>query len=204
MRIGVVPGIGAEGHLPSRAPRPARDGLRRYVIASLHSTAMDLHVIGPLASPAERAAVDAVLGPPDSGWAGGIRNPATEGHASRGGHVARVQTLAAPPGPARGPVAGRLDQPAGPQLRVQAAGRRPGRGLRRGHVLCALRHEPAAAGRGPCLRRHRVPVGRRGGMCSGSNARSGLGRARRRRDGTTGPGSAARAWACAIGRRRPC
>ena len=28
---------------------------------------MDLHVIGPLASPAERAAVDAVLGPPDVG-----------------------------------------------------------------------------------------------------------------------------------------
>ena len=50
---------------------------------------MDLHVIGPLASPAERAAVDVVLGPPDSGWVGGIRNPATEGHASRGGHVAR-------------------------------------------------------------------------------------------------------------------
>ena len=50
---------------------------------------MDLHVIGPLASPAERAAVDAVLGPPDSGWTGGRRNPAVDGHASRGGHEAR-------------------------------------------------------------------------------------------------------------------
>ncbi|MEX1170626.1 MAG: NAD(P)H-dependent oxidoreductase subunit E [Chloroflexota bacterium] len=50
---------------------------------------MDLHVIGPLASPAERAAVDAVLGPPDSGWTGGTRNPVTDGHASRGGHAAR-------------------------------------------------------------------------------------------------------------------
>jgi NADH-quinone oxidoreductase subunit F len=50
---------------------------------------MDLHVIGPLASPAERAAVDAVLGPAQSGWAGGTRNPAVEGHASRGGHEAR-------------------------------------------------------------------------------------------------------------------
>jgi NADH-quinone oxidoreductase subunit F len=50
---------------------------------------MDLHVIGPLASPAERAAVDAVLGPPQSGWAGGARNPAVEGHAARGGHEAR-------------------------------------------------------------------------------------------------------------------
>jgi NADH-quinone oxidoreductase subunit F len=52
---------------------------------------MDLHVIGPLASPAERAAVDALLGPPQSGWAGGARNPAVEGHASRGGHEARAR-----------------------------------------------------------------------------------------------------------------
>jgi NADH-quinone oxidoreductase subunit F len=50
---------------------------------------MDLHVIGPLASPAERAAVDEVLGPPDSGWRGGGRNPLTEGHVARGGHDAR-------------------------------------------------------------------------------------------------------------------
>ena len=52
---------------------------------------MDLHVIGPLASPTERAAVDEVLGPPTSGWAGGARNPATDGHASRGGHDARAR-----------------------------------------------------------------------------------------------------------------
>jgi NADH-quinone oxidoreductase subunit F len=52
---------------------------------------MDLHVIGPLASPAERAAVDAVLGPPESGWVGGGRNPAVDGHASRGGHAARAR-----------------------------------------------------------------------------------------------------------------
>jgi NADH-quinone oxidoreductase subunit F len=52
---------------------------------------MDLHVVGPLASPAERAAVDAVLGPPASGWAGGARNAAVEGHAARGGHAARSQ-----------------------------------------------------------------------------------------------------------------
>jgi NADH-quinone oxidoreductase subunit F len=50
---------------------------------------VDLHVIGPLASPAERAAVDAVLGPPTSGWHGGGRDPRTEGHAARGGHDAR-------------------------------------------------------------------------------------------------------------------
>src|SRR5258708_27138161 len=50
---------------------------------------MDLHVIGPLASPVERAAVDAVLGPPDSGWVGGRRDSATDGHAARGGHATR-------------------------------------------------------------------------------------------------------------------
>jgi len=50
---------------------------------------MDLHVIGPLASPAERAAVDAVLGPAESGWRGGDRDPASEGQRARGGHAAR-------------------------------------------------------------------------------------------------------------------
>ncbi len=51
--------------------------------------AMDLHVIGPLASPAERAAVDALLGPAESAWRGGARDPKTEGHVTRGGHDAR-------------------------------------------------------------------------------------------------------------------
>jgi NADH-quinone oxidoreductase subunit F len=52
---------------------------------------MDLHVIGPLASPVERAAVDAVVGPPTSGWHGAGRDSRTEGHAARGGHAARSQ-----------------------------------------------------------------------------------------------------------------
>ncbi len=52
---------------------------------------MDLHVIGPLAAPAERAAVDAVLGPATSGWTGGRRDPATDGHATRGGHAIRAR-----------------------------------------------------------------------------------------------------------------
>ncbi|HET7474098.1 MAG TPA: NAD(P)H-dependent oxidoreductase subunit E [Candidatus Limnocylindrales bacterium] len=52
---------------------------------------MDLHVIGPLASPAERAAVDAVLGPAESGWHGGRRDAALEGHVARGGHEARAR-----------------------------------------------------------------------------------------------------------------
>jgi NADH-quinone oxidoreductase subunit F len=52
---------------------------------------MDLHVIGPLASPAERAAVDSVLGPPESGWVGGARRPGIDGHAARGGHEVRAR-----------------------------------------------------------------------------------------------------------------
>ena len=52
---------------------------------------MDLHVIGPLASPAERAAADAVLGPAESGWHGGRRDAALEGHVARGGHEARAR-----------------------------------------------------------------------------------------------------------------
>src|SRR5688572_28242700 len=52
---------------------------------------MDLHVIGPLASPAERAAVDGVLGPPESGWVGGPRRPGIDGHAAGGGHAIRAK-----------------------------------------------------------------------------------------------------------------
>jgi NADH-quinone oxidoreductase subunit F len=52
---------------------------------------MDLHIVGPLASPAERAAVDAVLGPAPSRWAGGTRGDALDGRGSRGGQAARSQ-----------------------------------------------------------------------------------------------------------------
>jgi NADH-quinone oxidoreductase subunit F len=52
---------------------------------------MDLHVIGPLATPVERAAVDAVLGPPESGWVGGRRDASNQGHASTGGHAIRAR-----------------------------------------------------------------------------------------------------------------
>jgi len=54
---------------------------------------MDLHVVGPAATPGERAAVDAVLDPliggASSGWAGGIRDASLDGHVARGGHDAR-------------------------------------------------------------------------------------------------------------------
>ena len=51
---------------------------------------MDLHFHGPEATATERAAVDSVLGPPTSAWAGGFRNVEAEGHGfSLGGHAAR-------------------------------------------------------------------------------------------------------------------
>ncbi|MFN8619998.1 MAG: NAD(P)H-dependent oxidoreductase subunit E [Chloroflexota bacterium] len=53
---------------------------------------MDLHVIAPLPSPAERAAVDALLDPligPPTGWTGGGRATDRDGHAATGGHAAR-------------------------------------------------------------------------------------------------------------------
>src|SRR5512144_2471495 len=49
---------------------------------------MDLHVVAPLPSPAERAAVEAVLGPATDRWHGGVRD-ASDGHAAHGGHEAR-------------------------------------------------------------------------------------------------------------------
>ena len=56
---------------------------------------MDLHVVGPAATPDERAAIDAVLdpeiGPARGGWDGGVRDIATEGHAAHGGHEARAR-----------------------------------------------------------------------------------------------------------------
>jgi NADH-quinone oxidoreductase subunit F len=51
---------------------------------------MDLHILGPEPTAAEQAAVDSVLGPPTSAWAGGARNVEEEGHrAYLGGRAAR-------------------------------------------------------------------------------------------------------------------
>ena len=53
---------------------------------------MDLHLI-PGAAPTaeERAAVDAAVGPPSSGWEGGARRPEAEGHIAYGGHASRAR-----------------------------------------------------------------------------------------------------------------
>jgi len=50
---------------------------------------MDLYLPKARPSPAERRAIDAVLGPAASGWEGGRRRSGVEGHAAQGGHAAR-------------------------------------------------------------------------------------------------------------------
>jgi NADH-quinone oxidoreductase subunit F len=51
---------------------------------------VDLRLIpGAVPTDLERAAIDDLLGPPDSGWDGGERRPAIDGHSSHGGHDAR-------------------------------------------------------------------------------------------------------------------
>jgi NADH-quinone oxidoreductase subunit F len=52
---------------------------------------MDLHVIAPPPSPAERRAVDAVLGSAATGWSGGTRDSRADGHVAFGGHAARAR-----------------------------------------------------------------------------------------------------------------
>ena len=51
---------------------------------------MDIHVVGPEANAEERAAVDALLGAPSTGWAGGDRDIARDGRSARGGRPAAV------------------------------------------------------------------------------------------------------------------
>jgi len=52
---------------------------------------VDLYLRKARASAAERRAIDAVLGPPESGWEGGRRRAESDGRAARGGHAARAR-----------------------------------------------------------------------------------------------------------------
>ena len=52
---------------------------------------MDLKLLDAAPSAEEREAVDALLGPPTSGWDGGTRDPVRDTHSARGGHDARAQ-----------------------------------------------------------------------------------------------------------------
>ncbi len=168
--------------------------------AWLHSATMDLHVIGPLASPAERAAVDSVLGPATSRWVGGARDVALDGHASQGGHAARARRdLLLPVLHAVQGRVGWISQPAinyvAKRLAVPPA---EAYGVATFYALYATKPRPPVvahvcddiacrlAGAEDDLRRSHA--GRR--------------RGRRRRSTTAGPpGSARPAWACATSRR---
>jgi NADH-quinone oxidoreductase subunit F len=50
---------------------------------------MDIHPIDAEPTSDERAAVDHLLGPPESGWTGGVRRPELDGRVALGGHAAR-------------------------------------------------------------------------------------------------------------------
>jgi NADH-quinone oxidoreductase subunit F len=52
---------------------------------------MDLKLLDAEPTAEERAAVDALLGPPTSGWDGGERDPVRDTHVAFGGHAARAQ-----------------------------------------------------------------------------------------------------------------
>jgi len=52
---------------------------------------LDLHFLDAVPTAEEREAVDALLGPPTSGWDGGERNERRDAHASAGGHEVRAR-----------------------------------------------------------------------------------------------------------------
>ena len=52
---------------------------------------MDLKLLDAEPTAEERDAVDALLGPPTSGWDGGVRDPVRDTHVAFGGHAARAQ-----------------------------------------------------------------------------------------------------------------
>ena len=142
-------------------------------------------------------------------WTGRVglarRRPRPDGRGPRRPRRARgaVAPRPADPGAPRGPGADRLDQPAGAELRLPAAERSAGRGVRRRDVLRAVLDDAAAADRGPRLRRHRLPPGRRGGRRGGPRARRSVRPGRRPRTGRR-PGCGRRVSGCASGRPRRC
>ncbi len=109
----------------------------------------------------ERAAVDELLGPPDTGWVGGER---------AAGRRAAVRSRGpCGPGPARPPAPGaprpavprRVDQRGRPDLRLPTPDRASGRGVRGRDVLRHVQRRTAAEVGGPRLRRPRLPHRRR-------------------------------------------
>jgi NADH-quinone oxidoreductase subunit F len=60
-----------------------------WPVARLAASSVDIHLLDAEPTTAERAAVDAFLGPPISSWAGADR--VDDGHSAHGGHSARAQ-----------------------------------------------------------------------------------------------------------------
>ena len=92
----VVPPIGGETEFADL--RAAYDALTPAMQARIEDLVVEhsiFHSRGQLGhtdyTDAERAALDGVLGPPASGWEGGVRRSGAEGNTARGGHVARAQ-----------------------------------------------------------------------------------------------------------------
>ena len=52
---------------------------------------MDLHFLDATPTDEEREALDALLGPPTSGWEGGARDERRDAHSAAGGHAARAR-----------------------------------------------------------------------------------------------------------------
>ena len=140
---------------------------------------MDIHIVGAEPTAEERAAVDALLGPPDSGWEGGARDAARDGRTARGGRPAAVEQrhLLLPALHAVQDRVGWVSRGA-----LNYICRRlivpPAEAWGVAHLLSPVRDRAAAAGRRPRLRRHRLPRARRRGAVRGAGAADGAGRRR--------------------------
>ena len=163
---------------------------------------MDLHVIGPLASAAERAAVDAVLGPPESGWVGGPRNSGVDGHAARGGHATRSRR--SPPIPALHAVQSRIGWISTPapnyickRLAVAPA---EAYGVATFYALFATNPRPPVVAH-VC---DDIACRLAGAEAICGDLTRAVGPAGSRHGTAASRGCAVRAWGCAIARRRRC
>ena len=151
---------------------------RHAAAARLHSAPMDLHVVGPAATPDERAAIDAVLDPEigPRAAAGTAASATSRPRATRRTAAttpARDGTCCSPRSTPR-PGARRLGEPRRPQPHLEAARRAAGRGVWRRVVLRPDADHAAAPDRRPRVRRHRLPArGRRPGSRRRSRRRSG-------------------------------
>ena len=123
--------------------------------------AVDLHLTSAVATDEERAAVDALLGPPETGWVGGERDGGVETRFARGGRVARERRDLLLPALHALQSGARMDQRGRAELRLPAPDRPAGRGVRGRDVLRDVQRRAAAEDGGARVRRPRVPGRRR-------------------------------------------